>query len=323
MDSYTTDQGGLCAGILIESTVNGLTIENNTFYHLEEGTHLLCVNNSQSSACEPPLGTTTSNVTAEFNDFSNIHRIPWEEQPQVSKNVVFEYNTIHDFHNPFFGTFDISMACCDTGATSPGVITTNNVLVENVPTGPSPSYVGYGIEAWGNGAQYNNNLVEGLTTLSALPGVMEQAHWEINNNYVCGPNWAQGNNFIADEGYGQTPPTRTGNVTSATCAAQTSAAPTISPAAGAYSARYHGDPCRCGTFQRPRTFRKHFHLLHHRRKYANGQLDTLHRAVLSKSRQPRYRRSACGGRVQTQRPIRQAMASYRAAWSRHLLVAAQ
>jgi hypothetical protein len=236
MDSYTTDQGGLCAGILIETTVNGLTIENNTFYHLEEGTHLLCVNNSQSAACEPPLGTMTSNVTAEFNDFSNIHRIPWEEQPQASQNVVFEYNTIHDFHNPFFGTFDISMACCDTGATSPGVITANNVLVENVPTGPSPSYVGYGIEAWGNGAQYNNNLVEGLNNAIGIAWGYGASPWEINNNYVCGPNWAQGNNFIADEGYGQTPPTRTGNVTSATCAAQTSAAPTISPAAGAYSA---------------------------------------------------------------------------------------
>ncbi len=106
MDPENVDQGGLCAGILVDSTVDGLTIENNTFYHLEEGVHLLCVNNATNSPCEPPLGTLDSNVTAQFNDFSNIHRIPWEEQPQTSKNIVFQYNTEHDAYHPFFGSFD-------------------------------------------------------------------------------------------------------------------------------------------------------------------------------------------------------------------------
>ena len=94
----------------------------------------------------------------------------------------------------------------------------------------------YGIEAWGMGAQYNNNLVEGVNNAIGIAWGFGARPWEINNNYVCGPNWAKANNFIADEGYGQAPPTRNGNVTSATCATQTSVAPTISPAPGAYSA---------------------------------------------------------------------------------------
>jgi hypothetical protein len=233
MDPENVDQGGLCAGILVDSTVDGLTIENNTFYHVEEGVHLLCVNNATNSPCEPPLGTIDSNVTAQFNDFSNIHRIPWEEQPQVSKNIVFQYNTEHDAYSPFFGSFDVSMACCGSG-TSPGMVAANNVLVENV-TSPR-SYVAYGIEAWGLGAHYDNNLVQGVNNAIGIAWGYGGGSWEINNNYVCGPNWAKANNFIADEGYGvKPPPSRSGNVTGANCATQTSVVPTISPASGSYA----------------------------------------------------------------------------------------
>jgi hypothetical protein len=233
MDSESVDQGGLCAGIMVDSTVDGLTIESNSFYHVEEGVHLLCVNNSQSSPCAPPLGTLDSNVTGQFNDFSNIHRIPWEEQPQTSTNIVFQYNTEHDAYHPFFASFDVSMACCGSG-TSPGMVGSNNVLVENVPS--TGSYVAYGIEAWGVGAHYDNNLVEGVNSAIGIAWGYGGGAWEINDNYVCGPNWAKANNFIADEGYGVTPaPTRNGDVTSATCATQTSVAPTISPASGSSS----------------------------------------------------------------------------------------
>jgi hypothetical protein len=233
MDSESVDQGGLCAGIMVDSTVDGLTIESNSFYHVEEGVHLLCVNNSQGSPCAPPLGTLDSNVTGQFNDFSNIHRIPWEEQPQTSKNILFQYNTEHDAYHPFFASFDVSMACCGSG-TSPGMVGSNNVLVENVPS--SGSYVAYGIEAWGVGAHYDNNLVEGVNSAIGIAWGYGGGSWEINDNYVCGPNWAKANNFIADEGYGITPaPTRNGNVTTATCATQTSVAPTISPASGPVS----------------------------------------------------------------------------------------
>jgi hypothetical protein len=226
MDS-PNDLGGLCAGIMINSTVNGLTIENNWFNHLEEGVHLLCVNGSSNSPCEPPLGTTDRNVTAQFNDFNNIHRIPWEEQPQVSQNIFFRYNTVHDFYRPSHMTFDLSFACCAGGA-SPGIVATNNVLVENVPA-MSGSYMAYGIEAWGVGAQYDNNLVEGLNNAIGVAWGYGGGSWEINDDYVCGPNWAHANNFIADEGYHVTPPpTRNGDLTDGTCATQTSVAPTIS-----------------------------------------------------------------------------------------------
>jgi Chitobiase/beta-hexosaminidase C-terminal domain len=178
---------------------------------------------------------TTRNVTAQYNDFSGIHRIAWEEQPQRSQNVVFEYNSYHDPTNPFFGNFDLSLACCDTGATVPGVVVVDNVLIQNVPTGPSPSYIGYGIEAWGNGAKYNNNFVEGLNNAEMIAWGYGELPWEIKNNYVCSPT---SKNLIREEGnWKQKPPIQTGNVTTTTCAARASSAPTISPpASGTYSA---------------------------------------------------------------------------------------
>ena len=65
-------------------------------------------------------GPTTKNLTAEFNDFNQIHRIPWEEQPEAVSGVVFQYNTIHDWTNPYFGSFGVSFACCaNPASTSP------------------------------------------------------------------------------------------------------------------------------------------------------------------------------------------------------------
>jgi hypothetical protein len=249
MLDYFEDKAGICAGVIVESSTDGLTISNNKFVHLGEGVHFICVSDPHpdpnlpdpKGPCEPPNGLTTRNVTAQYNDFSGIHRIAWEEQPQVSKNILFEYNSYHDPTNPFFGNFDLSFACCDTGATVPGAVVTNNVLIQNVPTlaekvlGKDPSYIGYGIEAWGNGAKYNNNFVEGLNNADMISWGFGELPWEIKNNYVCSPT---SKNLIHEEGdWKQKPPIQSGNVTSKTCAAKASAAPTISPQpSGAYSA---------------------------------------------------------------------------------------
>ena len=237
MLSYTQDTAGNCAGVIVQSSTDGMTISNNKFVHLGEGVHFLCVNNPDPKKfpCEPPNAVTTQNVTAQYNDFSGIHRIAWEEQPQPTKNIVFEYNSYHDPTNPFFGNFDLSFACCDRGATVPGAVVTDNVLIQNVPTGPPPSYIGYGIEAWGNGAKYSHNLVEGLNNADMISWGTGRLPWEIKDNYVCSPT---SKNMIHEEGdWKQTPPIQSGNVISTTCAARASSAPTILPKPnGTYSA---------------------------------------------------------------------------------------
>jgi hypothetical protein len=44
MLSYTEDTAGNCAGVIVQSSTDGMTISNNKFVHLGEGVHFLCVN---------------------------------------------------------------------------------------------------------------------------------------------------------------------------------------------------------------------------------------------------------------------------------------
>ena len=249
MTNYSSPETiqGNCQAIGFYSSVNGLTINYNTIGPVGEGVHFLCV----SDQCEPtgsPAGATTQNVTAEFNDFVGIHRIAWEEQPQATKNVVFEYNSEHDPTNPYFGNFALSLACCDTGATSPGINVSNNTLIQNVA--PHVRY-GYGIEAWGLNGIYSNNLIQNGSTLSGSGTNPQGIAWcygmsggTVSNNTVQGPNYntssnpAGGNNYIGNENVNSpgcgvatpwSPSTLTGNLTSTTISAVVSVAPTIYP----------------------------------------------------------------------------------------------
>jgi Chitobiase/beta-hexosaminidase C-terminal domain len=229
MVSQTTDQGGVCAGMLFQTNMDGVTIEDNSFLHLEEGFHVLC-----NGACEPPAGFTWSNFTAQFNDFNQIHRIAMEMQPQASANVSIQYNSYENPLNPFFGTMGISSACCNTGATEPGTIDSNNVLIANNPS-VAGNYIAYTIEFWGNGAQANNNLIQGYWANGIVWG-LGGGDWEILNNNICGPymNGGQGS-YIADEESDPDVPTITGNVTSTSCSAVASTTPVISPTTGSVS----------------------------------------------------------------------------------------
>ena len=196
-DSPETIQGG-CQGIGIVSSVNGMVIENNVIGPAGEGVHILCYGNN----CEPnqnPPGPKTSNLTVMYNDFVGIHRIAWEEQPQVTQNVVMKYNTEHDATNPYFGNFALSLACCDTGATAPGIDVSDNVLIQNTP--PHVRY-GYGIEAWGLGATYNNNLIQGLGSPGGIAWCYGMANnGTIEDNTVQGPNYDPGPAQFGGTGY--------------------------------------------------------------------------------------------------------------------------
>jgi hypothetical protein len=224
-----------CTGLFVQTSVNGLVVENNNFLHVSEGVHIQCFG-SNCSPGDSPSGPVTKNITAEFNDFNQIHRIPWEEQPEAVSGVIFQYNTIHDWTNPYFGSFGVSFACCANPASAaPYTNVSNNVITQNLT--PAGEY-GYGMEAWGVGSIYNNNLVEignytsgGGGIAWGLNGVPSIAH-STSYNTVCGPGFAV-SGYVHDEGYGVTPqPTQVGNVTGSSCPTETSAAPTISSTAG-------------------------------------------------------------------------------------------
>jgi hypothetical protein len=245
------DYAGACNGIVFFTSINGLTVTYNNFYHVAEGVHINCPNYAnQKYACEPPGGALTQNITVEHNDFSNIHRITWEQQPQQSSGIVFQYNSEHDWFMPYFGSFGLSMACCYNGTISqPNLNGSNNVIIFNTVPGPANPKgslrYGFGMEAMGNQALYNNELVEttnyrpctdgcGAPAPGMTYGRGPVAHMDYNT--VCGGAFAQsGSGYIVNEGLGELndAPTLVGNVTAATCPVVTSASPTISPASGA------------------------------------------------------------------------------------------
>jgi hypothetical protein len=231
------DYEGACNGIVMFTSIDGLTITYNNFNHVAEGVHINCpaYAASQQYPCEPPGGAITNNLTAEYNDFNQIHRISWEEQPQQISGVTWEYNSEHDWYKPYFGSYGLSMACCYNGTTAPALNGSNNVILFNVNAGTQGRY-GYGMEAMGYNATYNNMLLQATNSPDNAPGIA----------YGRGPVGSASNNtvqgdfggYIVNEGLGaldSTPASMTGNVTGSTVQTFASAAPTISPASGPQS----------------------------------------------------------------------------------------
>jgi Bacterial Ig-like domain (group 2) len=238
----TNDEGpdGGCTGAIISTSTNGLIFENNIVTHVGEGVHVPCYGTRCDNTATPP-GPVTIGLVAKYNDFSQIHRIAWEEQAEIISGVDIEYNVLHDWLNPYFGSFGFSMACCANSASyAPYLNESNNVVLFN--TVPTPSYgvYGYGIEAWGTHATYANNLVEtsdytwNHAGQGAGPGIAWGYGTSSASNFIfnamCGPVFAS-QGYIVTEGFkGVPPPTLSGNVTTPTCPTVTSIAPTISPA---------------------------------------------------------------------------------------------
>jgi hypothetical protein len=236
---------GQCGGISVNTTINGLQILNNNFFHLGEPVHINCPGGSRpgvgESPCEPTAnGVITSNITAEFNDFSNAHRINWEEQPQSTSGVTFAFNDIHDMLDPVGFSFGLSFACCSSGGTSPFVNVSSNVILFNTPF--ALDRYGFGIEAWGFNGTYNNNMEE--SNFAAAPAIAYGCGplAQTNNNLLLGTGW-QGS-FIVNEGSegncasdrpDTTPGQMTGNVTGTTITTTASALPSISPSSGGFS----------------------------------------------------------------------------------------
>ncbi len=234
------DYQGACNGIVFFTSIDGLTITYNNFYHLAEGVHINCPDyGRQQYPCEPPGGAITNNITVRYNDFSNIHRITWEEQPQQSSGIDFEYNSEHDWFMPYFGSFGLSMACCYNGTHPPNLNASNNVIIFNVNAGVSGRY-GYGVEAMGKGATYNNILLQAVKSPYAAAGLAYSCGplASMSNNTVQGGFVSNDSTFVMNEnasfpcGTSRTPASFTGNVTGPVVSAIQSAPPVISPLSG-------------------------------------------------------------------------------------------
>ncbi len=228
--SVNTDLGGLCIGIFFQGDLNGITVENNVFTHLEEGFHVLCYGNTCTGSSSPSW----TNFTVKWNDFNNIHRIAAEMQPQNASNVTLQYNSYENAFAPSTFSMGFSLACCAgiSGATVPFI--NDNVLLAN--TAPAGAYIAYALEWWGNGAQANNDVIQGNWANGIVWG-QGGGPWEIENTVVEGP-YMGGNYgcYMCNENEGATTtPTQTGNTVSQTVTPLNSTPPTISPAAGAIS----------------------------------------------------------------------------------------
>jgi len=238
----TSDQGGICDGILISGGATNVINNNNVFYHLENGgIKMVCTGPNSNTpppyACETgALGSQVniSGVSQQFNDCIQVHRICSEIQPQpmTPAGLVTNNNTMEHMYNPQAFSMGDSFPCCNNGAANPGEITNNNVWVMDVLPG---GRMAYDIEWWGNGAQTNNNLHQGYMYFGVAYGHGNSA-WSASNNIFQAKSGSTFKCYVCDEGYGNAIiPTQTGNITGTIIAAITSTAPSILPASGSYS----------------------------------------------------------------------------------------
>jgi hypothetical protein len=233
LDSLATDEGGTCGGLMIQGSNVNVTIQDNLFTNIEEGIHTL------GQGTNGGIGT---NLTQVNNDFTGIHRIAIENQQEVVTNQVTSHNDNHDQYRPQGFSFGISQACCQAAGGSPAGANTvqDNLMVFNSPCLITSYCVGYGIEAWGNGATYTGNVIQGNYMANGLSIGGYSGGPSINlvatNNIIQG---GMSSGVTCEEGgtlpsscNDVTTPTYTPNTTSNLISPIASGSPTISPASG-------------------------------------------------------------------------------------------
>ena len=230
------DEGGYCSGITTsQGEDNELTIQNNIFEHVEEGIHF----NQLASWLPGTKDSVCVSCTIDSNYIAHFHRIGIEIQVDTPTNpIMLEHNAIVDPLNSSWGTFAVSLACCQWGNTmavngnSPGLVFNDNLLIASQACGSEcPPF---GVEFWGTGSQGTNSLIEGTFSNGYSWGFGEGA-WAINNNYICGPNYPSQGGFISNEEHQSNAPSQSGNVSTAQCQATSSTAPSIAPSGGSFT----------------------------------------------------------------------------------------
>ena len=231
------DQGGYCAGVIThQGEDNNLTIDYNTFNHVEQGVHFL-----QLAEFKPgqPTGVCLS-CSLQYNYIVHYHRIGIEIQTSTPSNpILVEHNAIVDPIAASWDTFAVSMACCQSGFVqtvnghSPGYIFDDNVLIASLPIGRG-GCPPYGVEFWGTGPQGSNSLIQG-TFCHGYTWGFGSAPWSITHNYICGPNFATKGGYITNQQHQNNPPLQSDNITGTRCLPTASQAPVISPPGGSIS----------------------------------------------------------------------------------------
>jgi hypothetical protein len=230
--SGLSGNGGFCNGLGIHDGMSNFTADYNIFSYQEQGMKVF-ENQGQCVNCY-----------IEYNDYNNIHRINFETQANIGGNqptsMFIRYNSIHDQYDTNYGAWGFSAANgCNSGCVTN---TDYNVLINNVQAVNGGQYTPGAIEIWGsNGTTDNYNLVQGYWANGL--DTSSTGQFVENNNTFCmaagGSTTAPGNGgYFNDENENPQSykPTATGNTfsSSPTCA-QTSVAPTISPASGSFT----------------------------------------------------------------------------------------
>jgi Bacterial Ig-like domain (group 2)/Chitobiase/beta-hexosaminidase C-terminal domain len=242
------DYGGYCAGVVIhQGLTQDIVVKYNKFFHLENGFKVL---QAAGNFAVGQKASVSDNLDVEYNYFLNIHRIEVEIQEGTANHpTIVSNNIFQDQSYSFYGSLGLSTPCCQWSTTSgiagnnPGLMENNNVSISSLKSQYGCDFCGvtsnsgpaFAHEYWGNGSHGDNNLIQGNFG-NGFEWGYGAGSWELKYNQMCGPNMAMnhGNeaNFIANEELQSNPPIQVGNVTSATCSAITSVAPSISPASG-------------------------------------------------------------------------------------------
>jgi hypothetical protein len=231
------DLGGYCGGFHTHTgELLNLSVHHNYFYHIEEPVHLI-----QDAGYKP--GTTNGvcvSCSIQNNYILNYHRIGIEMQlaiPNTGTAFILSHNSVIDPLNPFYGTYAVSLACCegsgliqgDGKSANPALYTNDDVLISTQGPGVPP----YAFEWWGDGTQASNDLVEGNFANGFVWGYGAGPR-SISNTTICGPNFSKDGGYSVNEGYPSydAAPTNTNVTTGTSCSATLSTAPTISSSGG-------------------------------------------------------------------------------------------
>ena len=230
--SGLSGNGGFCNGLGIHDGMSNFTADYNIFSYQEQGMKVF-ENQGQCVNCY-----------IEYNDYNNIHRINFETQANIGgsqpTSMFIRYNSIHDQYDTNYGAWGFSAANgCNSGCVTN---TDYNVLINNIQAVNGGQYTPGAIEIWGSdGTTDNYNLVQGYWANGL--DTSSTGQFVENNNTFCmaagGSTTAPGNGgYFNDENENPQAytPVATGNTfsNSPTCA-QTSVAPTISPASGSFT----------------------------------------------------------------------------------------
>jgi Chitobiase/beta-hexosaminidase C-terminal domain len=226
--------GGFCSAVNLHTSTRNLTIENNNTIYLEQGIKFQEPSSGQGTT-GPQYWHSNTNVL--YNDFAGIHRIVIEAQDTPNPTMNFNYNDVHGQVDPGYGSWMFSLPQYDGGGatyTNQNTNSNDNVFVGDVPPGSGGGYIPAAVEFWGTG-QSNYNLEQGYLACGASFGY-GNSPWQLENNLIQLYS-STFSGFICNEEHQTTNPnpTQSANVTSNTPVAQTSVAPTMSPASGSFS----------------------------------------------------------------------------------------